>query len=62
MDVAEVREIFPNTTCDVLALAANDRCDAQLEVFGRFDWPLLLHRNAILLLSDALRLRNRTVS
>jgi hypothetical protein len=24
----------------VFSLIANDRCNAQLEVFGRFDWPL----------------------
>jgi hypothetical protein len=23
--------------------AANDRCDAQFEVLGRFAWPLFLH-------------------
>jgi hypothetical protein len=34
----------------------------KLEIPGRFDWPLLFHRNAIMLLSDALRLRNRPAS
>jgi hypothetical protein len=25
---------------NVFTLAANDRCDTQFEIIGRFDWPL----------------------
>jgi len=28
-------------------------CDAQLEILGRFDWPLLSHHNAIMLFLTA---------
>jgi|SRR6516162_5756190 len=34
---------------DVFTLVADDRCNSQLEVLGRFNWPLLFHRKAIML-------------
>ena len=43
------QRVRPRRACNLLALVANDRCDAQLEVLGRFDWSLLFHRATIML-------------